>query len=164
MKLYLAYRQITEKEKYDSNCNLFSTISMEPYTCEVSATFIPKAFKEETLIREYKKLFGESTYFKLDNIQLGNSCLIGYQYIEKRGEFVEGYCKQNIAISYTANKKLKSAISRGNTIILTEDVNYKSTEKMNLPSYLKDGIYRYTFRLDINYNYVLISKTYESKY
>ena len=50
MKLYLAYRQILETEKYDSNCNLFSQTSMEPYTCEVSTLFVPKAFKEETLI------------------------------------------------------------------------------------------------------------------
>ena len=35
---------------------------------------------------------------------------------------------------------------------------------MELPSYLKNGKYYYTFRLDMNYNFVLVSKTYEDKY
>ena len=164
MKLYLAYRQITEKEKYDSNCNLFSTTSMEPYTCEESTMFKPRAFKEETFIREYKKLFGENSYYTLNNIQLGNTCIIGYQYIKERGEFVEGFCNRKTATSFKAEKKLSSATSTGNTIVLTEEVKYKAGENMELPSYLKSGTYRYTFRLDMNYNYILISKAYESKY
>ena len=164
MKLYLAYRQITEKEKYDSNCNLFDTTSMEPYTCSETATFKPKAFKEEDLVREYKKLFGENTYFKLNNIQLGNTCIVGYQYIGERGEFVEGYCNKKTATSYKVDKEITRATTTGNTIVITEDVKYKANEQMDLPDYLKSGTYRYTFRLDMNYNYILISKTYESKY
>lgn len=164
MKLYLAYRQITEKEKYDSNCNSFSVTAMEPYTCEMSANFTPKAFKEDTLKREFKKLFGENTYFEIDNIQLGNSCIIGYQYIKERKEFVEGYCNKKVALSFKAEKTLVSATSTGNTIILTEEVKYKAGENLDLPNYLKSGTYRYTFRLDKNYNYVLISKTHETQY
>lgn len=164
MKLYLAYRQITEKEKYDSNCNLFSATSMEPYTCSETASYKPKAFKEETLIREYRKLFGENTYFTLNNIQLGNTCVVGYQYIKERGEYVEGYCNKKTATSYKVNKTITRAITTGNTIVITEDVKYKANEELDLPSYLKSGTYRYTFRLDMNYNYILISKTYESKY
>lgn len=164
MKLYLAYRQITEKEKYDSNCNLFSETAMEPYTCTETATFKPKAFKEEELVREYKKLFGENTYFTLNNIQLGNTCIVGYQYIKERGEFVEGYCNKKTATSYKVTKELTRATTTGNTVVITEDVKYKANEQMDLPEYLKSGTYRYTFRLDMNYNYILISKTYESKY
>ncbi len=165
MKLYLAYRQILEKDKYDSNCNLFSNTSMEPYTCQVSTEFIPKAFKEETLEKEVKKLFGEKTSIPFGNIQLGQaSCIGGYQYIAARGEFVQGICSKNTATSFKVEKTLKEATSTLNTIILKEEVKYHENEKMELPSYLKSGIYYYTFRLDMNYNYVLVSKTYESKY
>ena len=167
MKLYLAYRQIKEKDKYDSNCNLFSPTSMEPYTCEVSTKFIPKAFKAETLQEEIKKLYGEETQIPLANIQLGSSCVVGYQYIENRGdngEFVEGYCKQSNATSFKVTKTLKEATSTRNTIILKEEVKYHENEKMTLPESLKSGFYYYTFRLDMNYNYVLVNKTYESKY
>ena len=45
-----------------------------------------------------------------------------------------------------------------------EDVKYIESEKLKLPDYLKSGTYYYTFRLDMNYNYVLINRTYESKY
>lgn len=167
MKLYLAYRQIKEKDKYDSNCNLFSTTSMEPYICEVSTNFVPKAFKAETLQEEIKKLYGEETQIPLSNIQLGSSCVVGYQYIKDRGdngEFVEGYCKQSNATSFKVTKTLKEATSTRNTIILKEEVKYHENERMNLPETLKSGYYYYTFRLDMNYNYVLVNKTYESKY
>ena len=164
MKLYLAYRQIKEKDKYDSNCNLFNNNLMEPYTCEVSTKFVPKAFKEETLKHEIKKMYGEETNIELKNIQLGKSCVVGYQYIKERGEFVEGYCNQKTATSFKVTKKLLEATSTKNTIILKEDVKYHENEKMNLPEYLKSGTYIYTFRLDMNYNYVLVSKTYENKY
>ena len=164
MKLYLAYRQINENKKYDTNCNNFSTTSMEPYTCEVSTKFVPKGFKEETLIQEIKVLFGEDTNIPLQNIQLGKTCVGGYQYIEERKEYVEGYCKEKVATSYKVDKKIIEATSTKNTIILKEEVKYHENEKLNLPEYLKSGIYIYTFRLDMNYNYVLVSKTYESKY
>lgn len=164
MKLYLAYRQINERDKYDSNCNQYSNTAMEPFTCEVSTKFVPKAFKEDTLKQEIKKLFGEETNLEYKNIQLGKSCVVGYQYIQSRGEFVEGYCNQNTATSFKVDKKLIEAKSTKNTIILKEDVKYHSNEKMDLPEYLKSGTYIYTFRLDMNYNYVLVSKIYENKY
>lgn len=164
MRLYLAYRQVLESDKYDSNCNLFDKLKMEPYTCEVSTKFVPKAFKEEVLIQEIKKLYGEETNIPLQNIQLGTSCVDGWQYIAARGEFVQGLCEQKTATSFKVTKKLVEATSNRTTIILKEEVDYQENEKMNLPEYLKDGIYYYTFRLDMNYNYVLVSKTYENKY
>ena len=45
-----------------------------------------------------------------------------------------------------------------------EEVKYIETEGLTLPNYLISGIYHYTFRLDLNYNYVLINKSYEEKY
>ena len=164
MKLYLAYRQILETDKYDTNCNLFVKTAMEPYTCMVSTTFVPKAFKEETMLEAIKKLYGEKTTIPLKNIQLGSSCIGGYQYIPKRGEFVQGYCNQNVATSYSVTKTIKEAVSTRNTIIITEEVKYHEAEKMTLPDSLKSGYYYYTFRLDMNYNYVFVSKTYKSKY
>lgn len=164
MKLYLAYRQVLEDEKYDSNCNLFNSQAMEPFKCEESLQFVPKAFKEDTLKQKVKVLFGEKTEIPMANIQLGSSCIGGYEYIEARGEFVEGYCSQDVATSFKVTKKLTKATSNRNTIILTEEVKYHENEKMTLPETLKSGIYKYTFRLDMNYNYVLISKTYEEKY
>ena len=164
LKLYLAYRQILERDKYDSNCNLFNSTSMEPYTCTVTNNFTPKAFKEETLNKEIVKLFGENANIPLDNIQLSNSCIVGYQYFKERGEFVEGYCNQQNAILFKADKSLKSATSNGNTIILLENVKYKASEKQNIPETLKSGTYKYVFRLDMNYNYILVSKEYQSNY
>lgn len=164
LKLYLAYRQIKEKDKYDSNCNLFNNNSMEPFTCEVSTKFVPKAFKEETLRHEIKKLFGDQTNIPLKNIQLASTCIVGYQYIQERGEFVEGKCTGQNANLFSAEKKITKAISTGNTVTLTEEVKYKPSEKRDLPDYLKNGTYTYVFRLDMNYNYVVISKTYNEKY
>ena len=117
MKLYLAYRQILDSDKYDTNCNMFDDASMEPYTCEVSTTFIPKGFKQEVLILEWKKLFGEDTPITLTNIKLENSCVGGYQYIKEREEFVQGYCAQPTATSYKVTKKLTKAVTYRNTII-----------------------------------------------
>lgn len=164
MKLYLAYRQIKEQDKYDTNCDSFNVTAMEPYVCEVSTKFVPKGFKEETLELEIKKLFGEESNIQLSNIQLGKDCLGGYQYIKDRKEFVEGYCKEKIATSFKVTKTIKEATSTKNTIILKEEVKYHENEKMNLPEYLKSGIYTYTFRLDMNYNYILVSKEYTPKY
>ena len=161
MKLYLAYRLILEKEKYNSNCNQFSITAMEPYTCEVSKLFSPKAFKEESLIQKMKELYGEDSDLELKNIQLGNTCLIGYQYIKSRGEYVEGYCNQLPITSFSVTKKLTKATSTGNTIVLEEKVKYYTKGGMNLPEYLKSGIYHYIFRLDMNYNYIIIDKVYK---
>ena len=163
MKIYLAYRQILETDKYDSNCNGFDG-SMNPYTCKQSTTWNPKAFKQELLQLKLKELFGENTNIPLRNIQLGNTCIVGYQYIEARGEFVEGQCGQKTATSFKVTKNITKAVSTRNMIILTEEVKYQETEGLTLPDYLKNGTYQYVFRLDMNYNYVLVSKTYESKY
>ena len=164
MKLYLAYRQIIESDKFESNCNGFEANKMEPYKCEQTNTWAPKAFKADTLRRKLKELYGENTLIPLKNIQLGNTCIVGYQYIEARDEFVEGTCNQKTATSFKVNKSLSKAVTTRNTIILTEEVKYIENEGMNLPSYLKSGTYKYVFRLDLNYNYVLVSKTFESKY
>ena len=164
MKIYLAYRQILERDKYDSNCNLFDINSMEPYTCVESSSFTPKAIKEETIKSKLIELFGEDNNITLQNIQLGTSCIGGYQYIEKRGEFVEGYCSNQIANPFEVTKKLISATTTQTNIIIKEDVKYHEGEKLYLPETLKSGIYTYIFQLDYNYHYILKEKTYESKY
>lgn len=164
MKIYLAYRQILEKDKYDSNCNLFDVNSMEPFKCEESTSFTPKAIKEETIKSKLIELFGENNNIPLQNIQLGTSCLGGYQYIEKRGEFVEGYCSSQIATSFDVTKKLISATTTQTNIIIKEDVKYHEGEKLSLPETLKSGIYTYVFQLDHNYHYILKERTYKSKY
>ena len=163
MKLYLAFRQIPEHKFYSSNCNMFKDTTMEPYKCD-GRLFTPKAFKVEDLEHEIKVLFGEETNIPLANVKLQNNCIGGYAYIPERGEFVEGKCDVNTATSFKADKKLKEAWTNRNTVTLVEEVKYIESEKMELPDYLKSGTYYYTFRLDMNYNYVLISKTYESKY
>ena len=164
MKIYLAYRQVLESDKYETNCNLFSSTSMEPFVCDVNSSFVPKAFKKDKLELAYKQLFGENTPFEFSNIQLGRSCLGGYQYIEARDEYVQGYCSQQNSTSFKVTKELVEATSTRNTIILKEDVKYHISEGMQLPDYLKSGYYYYVFRLDLNYNFVLVSKTYQSKY
>lgn len=164
MKIYLAYRQIIEDEKYDSNCNLFDSNKMEPYTCFESSTFKPLAFTADTLRRKWKLLYGEDTDMPLINIKLENSCIGGYEYIPKRDEFVQGYCEYHAAPLIKVNKKLVEASVIRNTLILKEEVRYIENEKINLPSYLVSGDYYYTFRLDMNYNYVFISKKYNDKY
>ena len=164
MKLYLAYRQIPEKDKYESNCNLFSLTSMEPYTCEKSSIFEPHAFKIETLTLALKEMYGENVTIPLKNIQLGGKCIVGYQYIPARGEFVEGYCNQLPNTSFVVNKELVKATSVRNTIIIQERVKYRSKGGREIPDYLKSGLYNYIFRLDTNYNYVLIDKVYEDEY
>lgn len=165
MKLYLAYRQISDEYKYDTNCNLFSDTAMEPYTCEVSTKFKPKAIDEDVVRLAIKKMYGEKTEVPLGNIRLGeHSCIGGYQYIPQRAQFVQGLCTNNTATSFKVEKKLTKATSNRNTIILTEDVQYKIAEGVEVPEMLKSGIYYYTFRLDMNYNYVFVSKTYKTKY
>lgn len=165
MKLYLAYRQILEKDKYESNCNLFTNVTMEPFTCVEKDDDKPLAFKEKALILEWKKLYGEinDKDIPLGNIQLGSSCIGGYAYIAQRGEFVEGKCSSQNAISFSVDKELKEATSTGSKIVLKEEVKYRGSENYDVPASLKSGYYYYTFRLDTNYNYVLISKTHEYK-
>lgn len=163
MKLYLAYRQIGDSEKYESNCNMFQDTSMEPYICEETNQFTPLAFHQDSLIMEYKKLFGENSEFHLENIKLQNACIGGYQYIPEREEFVQGKCTQQTTTSYKVTKTLKEATVKRNTIVLVEEVRYREGESVELPDYLKSGTYYYTFRLDMNYNFILVSKTYEAR-
>lgn len=164
MKLYLAYRQIPPDKFYDSNCNLFDDSAMEPYTCQETSLFMPRAFKEETLQLEVKKLFGEKTVIPNANVQIGKNCMGGYEYIEKRGEYVEGFCSEHFTTTFKAEKKLVEAISTGNAITLKEDVKYIGNESTTVPEYLKSGTYVHTFKLDTNYNYVYVSKEYQEKY
>lgn len=162
MRRYLAYRQITDDKKYESNCNLFDQSSMDPYTC--TGTFIPLAFKQEELELQWKKLYGENTPFTHGNIKLDYDCIGGYQYIPDRKEYVQGNCGSEKATSLKATKNLVEATSNGNTIILKEEVKYSGIEGIEVPNYLKSGYYYYNFRLDMNYNYVLVSRTYQAKY
>ena len=164
MNLYLAYRQVKDKDKYDSNCAYFDNVSMEPYKCEDTVNFKPKAFKKETFELEYKKLFGEKTELKLANIKLQYGCIGGYEYIADREEFVQGKCDSETATSFKVTKTIEEATTTKNMIIIKESVKYHENEKMKLPDYLVSGTYYYTFRLDMNYNWIFISKKYESKY
>lgn len=164
MRIYLAYRQITENKKYDSNCNLFDQNAMPSYSCEVTTDFVPKAFKQSDLEIEWKKLYGENTPLTFTNIKLDYDCIGGYQYIADRQEYVQGRCSANKASKVKATKKLESATSNGNTITLKESVTYEGTDSGEVADYLKSGYYYYNFRLDMNYNYVLVNRTYEPNY
>lgn len=162
MKLYLAYRQIPTYEVFESNCNLFNNNSMQSIKCTKNNGFVPMAFKEETLQREVKKLFGEETEIENANIRLGNSCLGGFQYIKERGEYVSGECSSNLSTIYKADKKLLEAYAYNDTVVLREKVRYYGSENVDI-SRLKNGVYVYTFKLDNNYNYAYISKEFEEK-
>ncbi len=155
LKVYLAYRQIANSDIYESQCNLFDKNKMEPFTCEDSSTM---AFKEETLQLELKKLFGDDTNIKGKNVQLGTSCIGGFEYIAERGEYVQGRCLSTGATLYRVEKELIGATSTESTIVLKEKVKYYGSEGLTLPERLVSGTYLYTFRLDMNYNYVLVSK------
>ena len=160
LKIYLAYRQIPHSDIYDSNCNLFNENTMSNFACSSSSNFTPKAFKEETLQREIKKLFGENTKIENRDIVLGNSCFGGYQYIEERGEYVQGYCGQVPTTSYNVEKELISATVQGDTITIKEKVRYYSAEGINNDE-LQNGIYVHTFKLDNHYHYAYINRTLE---
>ena len=162
LKLYLAYRQIATSDLYESNCNKFSATSMEPFKCEVTASFVPKAFKADVLQVELKKLFGEDTNISNQNVQLGNTCIGGFQYIPERNEYVQGQCESTGATLYRVEKELIGATSTESTIVLTERVKYYGSDALDLPEKLVSGTYKYTFRLDMNYNYIYISKELSS--
>lgn len=165
MKLYLAYRLISDSDKNDTNnCNFFDTQKMEPYTCEVSTKFVPKTIQVELMQLKIKELFGEQNNVELGNIQLGNSCIVGYEYIPDRGQFVQGYCDRDNAVFFTVDKTVTEAVRNHNKIVITEEVKYHEGEKLSVPEYLKSGLYYYTFQLDSNNNYIFVSKTYSSKY
>lgn len=159
-KLYLAYRQIPHSDIYDSNCNLFDESVMSNFTCSSVPSFTPNAFKEETLQREVKKLFGESVEIPNQNIVLGNSCFGGYQYIAKRGEYVQGYCGSVPTTSYNVEKKLLSASVQGDTITIRENVRYYSAQGIDNDQ-LQNGVYVHTFKLDNHYHYAYVNRTIE---
>ena len=163
LKLYLAYRQIGISKFYESNCNSFNNAEMTPFTCNVSNNFVPLAFKVESLRIEYKKLFGETSTFLPENIQIGRNCIGGYQYIESRDEYVQGTCSEQITTTYKVEKTLKEATSKQSTITLKEDVKYAASEGQILPPNLKSGTYVYVFKLDNNYNYAYIAKYLEQE-
>lgn len=160
MKLYLASRQIPNNKIYESNCNLFDNNSMTSIKCIKEDGFIPTAFKEEDLQLEYKKLFGEEYKIENNSIQLGNSCIGGYQYIAERGEYVKGSCNNDASTIYNVEKKLLEATVTNDTITLKEKVRYYGSESLNIDR-LQNGVYVYKFKLDNNYNYIYVSRTIE---
>lgn len=162
MKLYLAYRQVPTSKIYSSNCNYYNDTKMYGYSCQEALEFTPTAFNEDDLLIEVKKLFGETTVLNHDDIQLGNSCIGGYQYIADRGEYVEGECSQLATTTFKVDKTLEKATSTESTIVLYEKVKYYGAEGKELPEKLVSGTYKYTFRLDSNYNYAYISKELSS--
>lgn len=160
MKMYLSYRAISHDKIYESNsnCDGFDNSVMIPFTCNNVDKKSPNAFKKESLLIEYTKLFGEKQDFQYSNIQIGRNCIGGYQYVESRGEYVQGFCAAQQATIFNATKKLTKAISKESIIILEEEVKYSSNEGQSIPETLKSGTYIYTFKLDKNYNYIYISK------
>ena len=162
MKLYLAYRQIPQGSLFKSTCASFDPSAMVPYTCN-DIEFEPFVFKKEDLKIEYEKLFGEDSGFTYGNIQIGKSCIGGFEYIESRGEYVQGTCKESTTTTYRAKKELVKATSKQSTIYLRETVRYTSSEGQSLPSHLKNGTYVYVFKLDKNYNYNYVNKYLEEE-
>ena len=158
MKLYLAYRNIANGSIFNSNCNMFNNTSMQSITCVESDDFTPKAFKIDTITNSINRLFGETSGIHYENIQLGHSCLGGYQYMPGRDEFVQGNCTVQSSIIYTADKQLVKATSTGSQIVLEEKVLYSNPTGGAVPDVLKSGIYHHTFRLDKNYNYIYENK------
>lgn len=163
MKRYLAFRQLSANDLYESNCNLFDSTKIFFYTCNEKQDK-PQAFKEESLQREIKTLFGENTKLSNANIQLGRHCIGGYEYIEERGEYVQGKCTNYSASTTTAKKMIIKAIQKDNEIKIEEETRYVAADNSEMPGNLKSGIYTYTFRLDTNLNYAYVSKDYRTKY
>ena len=163
MKRYLAYRQINSNMIYESQCNLFDQNKIYSYKCD-DKEFKPNAFKEETLDLEIKKIFGENSEVEKGNIQLGRQCIGGYEYIAERGEYVQGQCLENNAVTISVKKEIISAYRINDEVVIEEETKYISGNKGDIPSILKDGIYIYTFKLDTNLNYAYISKDYRTKY
>lgn len=158
-KLYIAYRNISHSDIYESNCNMFNNSSMQSFNCKADdKDYVPTAFKITTMQDSINKIFGESANVTLDNLQYGNTCFGGYQYIPDRGEFVSGKCIAQSTILLQASKELTKATSTKDKIVLEEKVKYSNPTGGEIPAELKSGIYHYTFRLDKNYNYILENK------
>lgn len=158
MKMYLAFRAIPHDKIYETNCDGFDNSVMVPLTCNNADKKTPKTFKKEAILIEYTKLFGEKADFNYTNILIGRNCMGGYQYVESRGEYIQGFCQAQPATLYNATKKLVKATTKESIITLQEEVKYSSNEGQALPETLKSGTYIYTFKLDKNYNYIYVSK------
>ena len=156
MKRYLSYRNMSSDVLYSSNCNLFKTSSIKNFVCN-DKNDTPVAFGEDDLILKYKEIFGEEYIVPHGNIQLGNTCLGGFEYIAERKEYVQGKCNKVDKELIKVDKSLLSATSTENNIKLVESVRYYKAGG-DIPEYLKNGEYTYTFRLDKNYNYIFVSK------
>ena len=158
-KLYIAYRNIPHSDIYDSNCNMFNNSSMQSFTCkENDEDFTPQAFKITTMQNSINKIFGEASHVAYANLQFGNTCFGGYQFIQDRGEFVSGKCITQSTVILQATKELVKATSTQDKIVIEEKVKYSNPTGGEIPDELKSGIYHYTFRLDKNYNYILENK------
>ena len=105
-------------------------------------------------------MFGENHGIIHDNIQLGRECIGGFEYIESRGEYVQGNCTRKTANLVNVDKELVDAKSIESHIYLEEKVRYYPADNNEIPSYLHSGNYKYTFRLDRNYNYVYVNREY----
>lgn len=162
MKLYLAYRQVPQASFFKSTCDGFDPAQMVPYTCDIN-NFEPNVFKKEDLKIQFERLFGEDEPFEYGNIQIGNGCIGGYEYVASRGEYVQGTCKESTTTTYKAKKELKKATSKQSTIYLEEEVRYSASEALTLPDHLKSGTYIYIFKLDKNYNYIYVDKYLEGE-
>lgn len=158
-KLYIAYRNISHSDIYESNCNMFNNTSMQSFTCKVDdKDYIPTAFKINTMQNSISKIFGENANVTLGDLQYGATCFGGYQYIPDRGEFVSGKCIAQSTVILQATKEIVKATSTQDRIVLEEKVKYSNPTGGEIPPELKSGIYHYTFRLDKNYNYILENK------
>ena len=163
LKRYLAYRQIPISSIRSSTCNGFSNSKMDNFSCNDNE-FSPKAFKKEKLELEYKKLFGDNNNFYHTDIILNSDCIIGFQYVETRDEYVEGMCLSKNTTSFKKEAKILKATSYNNMIVIEEDVKYIKSNTGVLPDSLKNGTYKYIFKLNSNYNYILVKKEYVNKY
>lgn len=157
LKLYLAYRNLKTKDIYDSNCNLFDNTSMQGFTCFDKDNYVPKAVKEDSIKLSLIILFGNNNVVH-QNIQLGNGCLGGLQYIASRGEYVFGNCIRKNNSIIKADKELIEAISTNDTITLREKVRYYTYDNSNVPDFLRNGVFIHKFRFDENYNYIYVSR------
>ena len=146
MKLYLALRNVSYKDYLDSNCNMFDDNDMQYFTCP-KKDFKPSAIDQEIVLEELKILYGDNNNVQLKDVQLGKSCLGGFQYITGRKQFVQGYCSGSTVSLIDAEKELTKAISNNQELKLYEKVRYFSTST-TVPNYLKTGTYIYNFRLD----------------
>ena len=158
MKLYFGIRNVSSKDYVESNCNLFNNTRMKYVVCK-DDEYTPVAIDEDILKMKLIELYGENNGIQLNNIQLGNSCYGGFQYIADREQFVKGHCNSSVIALIDATKELYKATTKENEIKIYEKVRY-FTSATDVPDYLRSGKYVYTFRLDPNYNYILESKTF----